>query len=368
VLEDGRRWQVTFGHQPAAAWSRGGSRPERCAWPTFSPDGTRLAVIRVEGPEAPGPGRLEVHSVEGIEGQVVFAEPDAVPLHASWSPGGSHLSVICQVEDRLELWVAGTDGRAPRLVEEGVPLFASWLRDGRRLVVHAGADDQRPGRLVVRDPIGAAEDRLFPSPGGSFCTPHAVGRRVVTVTSRDGASVVLSTDEDGLSGHELWRGRGLVAVVPMPGEEAVAIAAADTRSGGAYGDVWRVPLDGSSASRVAEGPVHAFVPLAAETVAVARLEPTTRLMAWALHSGGVAAPLGRVRPTADQAFHLHFFEQLSRSHPQSDGALLVQGVIGEAGPEIVGLDLLEPGRIHSLGEGSYGVFAPAVITPESPCP
>ena len=368
VVDGGRSRPVTFGHQAAVPWSRGGARPERCAWPTFSPDGERLAVIRVEGSDAPGPGRVEVHAVAGVEGEVVFAEPDAVPLHASWSPGGTHLSVICQVEDRLELWVAGSDGPAARLVEEGVPLFASWLGDGRRLVVHVGSDDQRPGRLVVRDPIGTEEDRVFPHPGGSFCTPHAVGGRVVSVTTRDGASAVLSTDEAGLGAHELWRGRGLVAVVPIPGDAAVAVAAADTRSGGAYGDVWRVPLDGSPSSRIAMGPVHAFVPVSSDAVAVARLEPARRLVAWTLHGGGGSLALGRVRPTADQAFHLQFFEQLSRSHPLSDGDLLLQGVIGDLGPEVIGLDLQEPGRIHSVGEGSYGVMAHEGMPPEFPCP
>lgn len=357
---------LTFGHQPVAPWSQGGAAPERCAWPSFSPDGRRIAFIRVDGAEAPGPGRVEVHDLDGVEGRVVFAEPEAVPLHAAWSPAGDRLAVICQMEDRLELWLAACDGTAPRLVEEGVPLFASWLGDGRRLVVHAGADDGRPGRLVVRDPLGGEEDVLFPHPAGSFCTPQVLGARVVSVHNRDGTSVVLSTDEAGRGVHELWRGRGLVAVVGMPGDQAVAVAAAPRRGGGPYGDLWRVPLDGGAAERLADGPMHAFVPIDAERVAVARLEPARRLVAWSLHRGGEQMPLARVRPTPDQHFHLHFFEQLTRSHPASDGQTLLQGVVGPLGPELVGLDLESPGQIHPLGEGSYGVFAPA--PPEDPCP
>lgn len=368
LTEAGRTRPLTWAQQPAAAWSRGGAPAERCAWPSVSPDGGRVALIRVRAPEAPGPGQVEVHDVDGVHGQVVFAEPGAVPLHTGWSPTGRHLSVICQLEDRLELWVVGLDGGPPRLVEEGVPLFCHWLADGRRLVVHVGADDRQPGRLVVRDPLGPDEDILFPHAAGSFCTPQVVGDRVLSVTTRDGASVVLSTDETGRRAHELWRGRGLVTVVPLPGEAAVAVAAAHPSGRGPYGDLWRVPLDGARAERVAAGPLHACVPLPRGGLAVAQLSPARRAVDWTLHRDGEVHALGRVQPTPDQHFHLHFFEQLGRSHPATDGALLLQGVIGPLGPEVIGLDLEAPGRVHALGEGSYGVFAPETATPEDPCP
>lgn len=327
-----------------------------------------MALIRVDGPEAPGRGRVEVHDIDGVQGRVVFAEPDAVPLHTEWSATGEHLSVICQMEDRLELWVASIDGAAPRLVEEGVPLFSRWLPDGQRLLVHVGADDAQPGRLVVRDPLGTDEDVLFPQASGSFCTPQFIGDRVLTVTNRDGASVVLSTDMAGRHAQELWRGRGLLTVVPLPGEPAVAVAAAHRAGGGPYGELWRVPVDGAAATPLAPGPLHAFVPLPGGGIAVARLEPARRAVDWTLHRDGEAHALGRLRPTQDQHFHLHFFEQLGHSHPATDGRLLIQGVLGPAGAEVVGLDLDEPGRIHSLGEGSYGVFSPEPAPLEDPCP
>ncbi|MEC7948752.1 MAG: hypothetical protein VX265_14390 [Myxococcota bacterium] len=368
LIDAGGDRPLTWAHQPASPWSRGMAKAERCAWPSISPDHSRVAFIRVDGPEVPGPGRVEVHERDGVEGSVVFAIDEAVPLHAGWNGSGTHVSVICQSDDRLELWVAALDGREPRLVDEGVPLFSRWLEDGARLVIHAGADDGQPGRLVVRDPYGTAEDVLLPHDAGSFCTPQVIGGRIVSVTNRDGASVVLSTDLTGHQAHELWRGKGLVTVVPLAGTPAVAVAAADRHRGGPYGDLWRVPLDGAPATRIAAGPFHALEPLPGGAVAVARFAPARRDIAWTLHRDGDAVALGRVRPTPDQQFHLHFFEQLGPSHPASDGELLLQGVVGPTGHELVGLDLTDPGRVHRLGEGSYGVFAPERAPKEEPCP
>jgi len=79
----------------------------------------------------------------------------------------------------------------------------------------------------------------------------------------------------------------------------------------------------------------------------------------------VARELGRFRPTRDQYFHFHFFEQFARSHPlvSPDGRWVVwAGHTDEdtgAGPSIFLTDLHdEQGGGRPVCAGSYAVFAP----------
>ena len=349
---------LTWSNQDAGLWMPEQGERSRCAWPTFSPDGSRLAVVCIDALEPPAPGWVEVHDVDGVEGRVVFSEPDTVPLHVSWSPSGSHVAVIAQQDESLALWVCDVSECRPRLVEEGVPLFCRWMPDGRRLVVHAGDDDGAAGRLVIRDAIGSMEDVLLPHHAGSFCTPQVVGERLITVTLRDGMSIVVSTDFEGQNPHELWRDRGMLAVVGLADDESVGVAAVGSR--GRYRALQRVPLDGAPSRELCEGPLLAFVPVGGDRVVVAQPDHGSRQVRWSLCDGSECVALGTMLPSQDQLFHLHFFEQLTQSHRACDRAqsMLIQGTTGPEGARVVGIDLREPGRVHVLGEGSYGVFPP----------
>ena len=196
VRADGAtRRQVTWPHVASALMRWGGSGGgDACAWPTFSPDGARLACFRSRPGEGDQPDvRVCVLDVDGPEELEVDRIDEGLPLYARWSPDGAALALLVQQDEQLELRTCRPDLSGDhRVVDEGPPLFFAWLEDSRRIVLHAGGPSG--SRLVVRDPLGGGEDVALPGAPGTFCAPMVVGDRLVTAVRRGSASVVVSTD------------------------------------------------------------------------------------------------------------------------------------------------------------------------------
>lgn len=118
------------------------------AWPTWSPDGTRLAVSRVR---ASGDRGAEVtiqllDSSTGRSRTVYHSDfpglvADGSPHYLYWSPDSKHLSFLASTPDGLTLYITDTETENSQLgVERGAPLYYSWGGDGHSLAVHIGED------------------------------------------------------------------------------------------------------------------------------------------------------------------------------------------------------------------------------------
>ena len=212
VRADGAaRRQVTWPHVASALTRWGGTRGgDACAWPSFSPDGTRLACFR----SRPGEGdevdvRVTVLEVDGLEELEVDRIDGGLPLYCRWSPDGASLALLVQQDEQLELRVCRPDRLGQhRVVDEGPPLFFAWLADSRRLVLHAGGPSG--SRLVVREPLGAGEDVALAAPG-TFCAPMVVGDRIVTAQRRRQALQVLGVALDGDDAGQLGDSLGMAS-------------------------------------------------------------------------------------------------------------------------------------------------------------
>ncbi len=279
--------------------------------------------------------------------------------------------MLLQVEDRLELVVVPTDapGR-PRLVEEGVPLFYAWMPDSRRLVVHAGSGDGRPGRVVVRAAVGGEPDAVLPFPAGRFCTPVVAGGDVVVAMGGRGGSAVVRFQVEEERVQPLFAAPGLQAFLRSPDGAALAVAPAGAAERPPYAGVFRVTLATGEVTPLARGPVDAFTWLpGGRGLLVARRDVAGGRVTWSRCDADGERRVGALRPTPDQSFHLHFFDQFDSSHPLVDptGRWLVQArwsALGGGRSEVVCFDLADPGAPpHVVGEGRYGVFPPAPPAP-----
>lgn len=352
------RRAITFstrGGPAEGAWNLGGS--DACAWPCWSPDGRWIACFRSPGGEDDlADASVNVVEVDGVEELQLLDLAGQLPIYAQWSPDSARLAVLAQDEDELELQVCRLDRVGhKRIVDKGVPLFCSWTPDGEGLLVHAGGKKERPGRLMVRRPT-MGEDSLFDDRPGSFCVPVFIGERAIYVTGGGTSARVVASDADGRNRHELAAMEGLVALLPDPAGRRLALAHAPGGEMTPYQGIWLLSSEGSDIRPLVEQPLMAFFwEPDGGGLLFATVDARRGCLWWWRRrlDSTVDERLAAFRPTRDQLFHLHFFEQYARSHPlvTPDGSTLVYAAWpdprangAEASAQIFALDLHHPTR------------------------
>lgn len=368
--------QLTWSLQasPLSLWGGQGDGTTTL-WPCWSPDGRSIACF-VDVPSAePGPRtHVAVVEADGVHEHRLPPLEHRLPIHVQWSPNGARIGVLVQFEEQLELWVAEarpTPGPL-RLVAEGSPLFFGWADGGDRVVLHVGDSADEPARVEVRDLVGDGDDIVFRVPPSNFCVPFTVDcegeERVLYVIQRDHESQLVSARIDGEDILGLGVLHGLVALVPTPDGAHVAFTAAPDADGSPYDGIRTVSCDGRAAPEHAvDAPVLAFF--------WRRDHPRPMWVQWDAgrqhirwmvpRENSEPIEVGRCRPTRDQYFHLHFFEQFARSHApcSADGRWLVwAGHDTHAdtdGPRVFLTDLhADTPEPTAVCAGSYAVFAP----------
>lgn len=126
--------------------------PETDDSPGWSPDGTRIAFIRMGG-------KLMVANADGTDVREVTSGM-IDPTVYTWSPDGTHLLVSSSIQGMPTTWVVPAAGGELRTVDAGFPTdWSYWKPDGTGFIMR-GAKDGLSGLypvswpdLVVGDPI-----------------------------------------------------------------------------------------------------------------------------------------------------------------------------------------------------------------------
>ena len=118
------------------------------AWPTWAPDGAKLAVSRVQV-LSEREATVSIQVIDAITGradtvytnEVPALIADGVPHYLYWAPDGRSLGFIASTPRGLTLFVASVfSNEAPLTVETGAPLYFSWAKDSRGLLLHSGPE------------------------------------------------------------------------------------------------------------------------------------------------------------------------------------------------------------------------------------
>src|SRR4029079_3323793 len=149
---------------------RYGTTGTKFSFPTWSPDGTRIATI-AERPDGAAIDVFTVPSAGATPGDpaIAYSSGDQPPFYVYWSPDGRALSFLTTEVGGLALRLAPADASAPAdVVRTGAPMYWSWA-DPSRLLVHSGGEGLDGFFGEVR-PDGAATE---PSAilAGSFRVP-----------------------------------------------------------------------------------------------------------------------------------------------------------------------------------------------------
>ena len=302
------------------------------AWPTWSPDGAKLAASRVEisGQRAevtleviyPSTGRAETVFRNSTPGMVA----DGAPHYIYWAPDSRSLSFLASTAEGLALHIADTVTLSePVVVATGAPLYFHWAGNSRSLLAHVGEDI-----LLIEQPFGAASSNVSSADlGFRVAALSPDGTRMVCPGSGTDAGFLVT----GPAGGDMARAR----VLEVGARSAVAWSPDGTRLAVVDQDNPRVPAfdrlrvvrdDGSDARTLAEGHVMAFYwsPIG-DRLAWVTLDVDEREFVWwtGSASGEEVKPLFRFQPSGEVLMMLSFFDQYAYSHsPWSpDGAMLV---------------------------------------------
>lgn len=288
-------------------------------------------------------GKVYVVHGDGVQVWEAWETDGGSPTHLEWSPDGQSLLVLHQEDERLHLLLvdAEASGVALRLTS-GVPIFWDWQPGGRQLAVRVTDPETGVSLVQLIDTTATLAPRTLAEAGSFYAPawrPDGSALAYAIEGAREDRLVLMApdgTDEEilmtypGRAAFSWDRGGRHLAVAICPGGE------------GAFEAIELLDLSGDGSRTLFHGTFVAFRWLPDDSgLLVCQAAADEDSMHWVVVGlDGSVRPVGTpFLPSREAAVGLHFFEQLSGSHPflSEDGRFVVFtghpiGEYIEAGP------------------------------------
>jgi hypothetical protein len=230
--------------------------------PTATPSPTPPLIVARSVPSIvyqsrePGDSRWFVHVMnnDGSE-RVRLAEGQSGFLSApSWSPDGSRLTFVSDLDGNPDIWVVDLDGsNAVNLTqEEAKDHSPAWSPDGD-WIAFASLRDSRYWELYVMRPDGSDVQRLTWWEDASDLSPSwsPDGTRLAFASKRDGNWEIYTMDRDGGNLARLTNNPA-DDTNPAWAPDGSRIAFVSTRDG--YADIYVMSITGGQATNISNAP------------------------------------------------------------------------------------------------------------------
>lgn len=351
-------------------------------WPTFSPDGSKLAFAWA-GRRADG-NRFGVSVYDFNTGQTldIFSSPMERVVYIFWTPPGKTLSFLLEEPRGLDLALAGLKEHAPvRVMATGEPLFFDWSRDGKRLVVHAGQRDAPPSgaevKLIRVTAVDHSVEKVLAKGSIVFRTPawSPDGRHLAYVANHDSEIYLTVAGPDASNPRPLAAlPVGMDSFVWSPDSRHIAFSTGVIGEQGLFHGIKLLDVQGGQVKQLTDDNLFAyFFSPNGRYLAYVAVPAHRTYYVWKLIDlkTGKTKALENFIPTHEELFALHYFDQIALSHTiwSPDSKAFIYAGVNLAGAPPPGLRLVPPphlwmvsvdsGKAKSVEPATLGFFSPA---------
>jgi Tol biopolymer transport system component len=293
-------------------------------WPTFSPDGSKLAYSWM-GRDADG-NQFGISVYD-------FARHFAIPIFASrnervdyvfWTPDGKNVSFLLGEPEGLSLILAEIKEKAPvRMVLSGMPIYYDWNRTADRLVVHTNNGNQsRSEHVTLMSVSPTSQEALHTMSRGRlpFKTPcwSPDGKHLAYIANNNAESYLVVADTDGTNPKALASlPIGESSFVWAPDSRHIAYTSAVIGADAVSHGIRIVDIADAESKRVTGEDVAAFFYSPdGKYLAYIAVPPDRPYYQWGLVDlkSGKTRKLEMFLATQDETVAYHYFDQLALSH------------------------------------------------------
>ncbi|MFQ6027650.1 MAG: TolB family protein [Dehalococcoidia bacterium] len=292
------------------------------AWPTWSPDGTKLAASLVQLTDNRST-EVSVQVLDAVTGRnrTVFENDigrliaDGTPHYLYWAPDSNTLGILASTQQGLSLFAADLESPdSLAVLETGAPLYFNWSGDGNSLLIHVGAEVK-----LLQKPFDGAKGQVLASAGGfrvAALSPEGNQLAYPEADPTGGQLMVASVAQPRDPQAALEIGANS-AILWSPQGGDLAVADQTNPNSLIFERLRLVSADGSGERTLVEEPLIAFYwSPDGQKLAWVALDTSSRVFEWKVigRDGSGQQDLFRFQPTSEVLTMLSFFDQYAHSH------------------------------------------------------